>query len=648
MKEKEIQEKIESLLETNKLIESIKNINEIRELYEKIISEDRIPSLSIDYLSREKAILASKNVIDNLFTTKIISKSTNDISLKKNGSMYPDVVVFNPETEKIIIVELKRSKSTARETITELMAYEHGIKNYLPFLSNFDVLYCVVSTDYTTLLDFSISSLTVWESKQILALEIVKEGLIGKEPELTFKIHLPNAWSSLGFLGKANNSLSTSKITLQKKKDFKFKEEAREIIFHAAELISKEGDRNKSHGFALVGQDLWCFPNAVNFQIICGFINPYAFLPITQDTSLTNHSRKQIGRYFIDNQDDIGSSYLCSAALRKALDFLWQFFFVDLEGLSDWSTDRLLGWELEDGWDSLFSGYETYLGFRHRILPLKVETWGCLGDFSRDYVSHPGTRKYILSGYAGKVYNCTDPLISIPVIDQFSGISLLEKEGFSCKTFFKLGAKLASIGTLYNTGITAESNNLRQLPASISWYFADIQKVLIELNIQYQISDTLHTPPPTLIFCVQHDFDKGLKSLKKLIEWISECFLAEDKYKVHSNCFYLGQVSHGLLDEYFSDCFPPNERREVESEIVKISKNILRAFIEICFSSLIDPKARTKILDHMIDFYLDVSYKSSVEKSLVYRNAIENLPDTKRAHLAVGGVEYRRIWNLRK
>jgi hypothetical protein len=73
--------------------------------------------------------------------------------------LFPDLVLVSDEDNKIIIVEIKRSNQTAREALTELLAYDHEVKNLLPFLSNFEVLFCIISTDYSTLLCLIIRSL---------------------------------------------------------------------------------------------------------------------------------------------------------------------------------------------------------------------------------------------------------------------------------------------------------------------------------------------------------------------------------------------------------------------------------------------------------------------------------------------------------
>ncbi|MBO1047481.1 MAG: hypothetical protein HEQ10_06895 [Dolichospermum sp. DEX182a] len=105
---------------------------------------------------------------------------------------------------------------------------------------------------------------------------------------------------------------------------------------------------------------------------------------------------------------------------------------------------------------------------RHRALPLHIELWGTLGDFVREFISHPGVKQNILSGVANRIISCEDPFIGIPILDTISGINQLDSRGFTCKILFDLGVSLATLSTLYNTAIHNQDGKLKNLPASIT------------------------------------------------------------------------------------------------------------------------------------------------------------------------------------
>lgn len=60
MKESEIQSILENLIQEENFLNCIKNIDSIEKLYESFHEEDKLPSFSIDYLSRKKMIVAAK------------------------------------------------------------------------------------------------------------------------------------------------------------------------------------------------------------------------------------------------------------------------------------------------------------------------------------------------------------------------------------------------------------------------------------------------------------------------------------------------------------------------------------------------------------------------------------------------------------
>jgi len=188
MKESEIQSILENLIQEENFLNCIKNIDSIEKLYESLHEEDKLPSFSIDYLSRKKMIVAAKNIVSLLGSAQIITTASKNISLERKEKLFPDLVLFHEEKCKLIILEIKRSVKTARETLTEMLAYDHEIRNLLPFLSNFEIVFCIVSTDYSTLLNHSVAGLITWESKQILCLHARNS----EKKELELEIHLPH------------------------------------------------------------------------------------------------------------------------------------------------------------------------------------------------------------------------------------------------------------------------------------------------------------------------------------------------------------------------------------------------------------------------------------------------------------------------
>jgi hypothetical protein len=143
MKESEIQTYIEQLIKDDLFFDSILDRDLVDQRYDSFFDEDFLPSFSIDYFSTKKIISSAKTVLGNIYSLEIVTTAAQNISLNRQERLFPDLILCNEENGKIIILEIKKSKATARETLTEMLAYEYEIKNLLPFLSNFEVLYCI-------------------------------------------------------------------------------------------------------------------------------------------------------------------------------------------------------------------------------------------------------------------------------------------------------------------------------------------------------------------------------------------------------------------------------------------------------------------------------------------------------------------------
>ena len=126
MKESEIQKIIENAIQENKFLELIEDedINSLEYRYQSYYEPDSLPSFLIDYLSTKKAIISARNVLQFLENIRIITTASKSISLDRSQRLFPDLILFNEEQRKLIIIEIKRSGQAARETITEIIAYE--------------------------------------------------------------------------------------------------------------------------------------------------------------------------------------------------------------------------------------------------------------------------------------------------------------------------------------------------------------------------------------------------------------------------------------------------------------------------------------------------------------------------------------------
>lgn len=608
MKESQIQSILETLIKEDKFYDRINNIDQIQERYESWYKEDYIPSFSIDYLCTRKLLSAANNVLSGLESVEIITTASQNISVDRQERLFPDLILVNHDKAKIIIVELKRSKKTARETLTEMLAYEHEVRNFLPFFSNFEILFCILSTEYPNLLNHSITNLTTWESKQILCLKVQES----EDDELSFEVYLPSAWFSLNTNGFPPNAISTFKIILYKHSKDKISPDAKAAVSYAASLIAKEGDRNNSHGFVLIWRDCWNLEDvtgAVEYQLLIGLINPYAFLPFAQSLGVIDASQSPFGEYFLDKSDDISVFYSNQEVIKKALMFLDKFFRVSLEGFSNWSDERLK--------------YHTYF-MRDRALTLKVELWGALGDFSREIIVHPGFNKHILSGISGSILGCENPLIAIPLINEIAGSRKIDGRGFTCGMMFELGIFLGSLGSVYYTAMECEEKRRKNLYALITWKIVEITPFLQEFRSQYSASKELNVPPPPLKSRPYDNFEEALESVQSLVDWIVKDFLGEQR-EIHLQCFVIGLTIYPLMDEYFLCNLSETKKASITKEIIDSSRQLIEWITDQCLSNYTSTEYIQNILETLATEYFNCQVTSITKDSI--SSLVDNIAD---------------------
>lgn len=113
---------------------------------------DVLPIFAIDRVARAAMLAAARDVLEDI-DDLIVLTSDNNISMSRGETLRPDFICISASTNSIYLIELKKSTQTAREAITELLGYEHEIRNYLPFLANHDLNFILISSEWSTLLD---------------------------------------------------------------------------------------------------------------------------------------------------------------------------------------------------------------------------------------------------------------------------------------------------------------------------------------------------------------------------------------------------------------------------------------------------------------------------------------------------------------
>lgn len=192
MKEEILQQKIVEVVKANQFLEFIINKENVDVALRADTDDQFIPDFSIDSLIRRRYSESAKRVLSCLYDYELISGETiKNISLKKGELLYPDLIIFNRTLKQIILVENKTKAQTEREALTELLGYTNEIRNHLPFISNFDIHYILISSDFNTLLDHSIASQLLSSSINFLCLKPV----ISLNEIINLDVHFPKPFS---------------------------------------------------------------------------------------------------------------------------------------------------------------------------------------------------------------------------------------------------------------------------------------------------------------------------------------------------------------------------------------------------------------------------------------------------------------------
>ncbi|MBL0627949.1 hypothetical protein [Aeromonas jandaei] len=147
------------------------NLSEIEGLSEIIDDFEETIQGKSDVESR--IISSYKHCLKSLNLNVVISENEN-ISNKEGDRLCPDFLLYAPETESFVILELKNIPNPTRQVGTELGAYSSEIKSYVPFISEGDIIHVVISRDWPTLLRHYLFNEIFWRQKNILCLEPYK------------------------------------------------------------------------------------------------------------------------------------------------------------------------------------------------------------------------------------------------------------------------------------------------------------------------------------------------------------------------------------------------------------------------------------------------------------------------------------------
>lgn len=565
MDEAKLQELLEGVIGAGKLLDRIQGQEEVSSVYSSLRDPTFLPSFPVDYLIRQRVVRAADKVLGCIGSLKSVSDKNANISATKGEQLYPDLLFCNEDMAVFVLFELKVGHQTPRQTLTEVLAYQHEIQNHLPFLSNEDLLTVIVATEYTALLDHSLALQMTWDRKNFLCLKASETG-----GNLELSVHLPGCWSAVGQTWLPPDAFQICQLCLYPHEGVS-PEEVERVAYTAIELTARRGDRINSTGFVLLWKDLWYGDQfQTPFNLTVGVLNPYAVLPAALSSGDASFPDTPISRYMLEN----GRSRELSAAYggladvcRDADEYLRQWCRPTREAHSTWFEERAA-----DVSDSSSRVLE------HRALPLTMDFWGVLGDYARDWISHPCIRETRPEmGTAGLDWRF--PEVGVPILEQLALPPVFGYGEFGCTGISWLGVQIGRVMSLAKTCTAVTDGNYGGSHAALRWNAMRLDPALREVGIRYASTPDITVEPPTLHVYGPERASETLASLQAWSDWFVGHFLGKD-HRVHADLFRVSLRAYFLYDDYLRAGATPEQIRQIEDGVAEFCRSVLAAVAE--------------------------------------------------------------------
>lgn len=518
--EKIIHEELEKLIKSGSLYSSIneEDILQIERL--STTDENLLPAFSIDEYIRRKYNLATGHALRSIKNLQVLTSDKN-VSIQSKQLLRPDLVCINPETQQIVIFEIKKSTQTERQALTELLAYEHEIKNLLPFLSTYDTTFVLVSTDWSVLLEHAAGSAIAWSNKNVLCLK-----LNPAEAEFKYNIHKPDSWNITGDAFFPSESVAS--FTLSFEADKKIQES--EIVYRLDLMMgffAREADRLGLHGFGLVTTDLGPYIER-GYKIVFCAVSPLAFfnsmLSSGQISLVDGHLVKQIAAYKELHGIESGISSLKNLIDKVVVPRLKKFSKIEFGDYVPWVVTRNQ--------------------IKTRCLPTFVEFWGLPGDYARDYINNPAVQNARPSLFEPGLTDWRYPSTAVWLIRNLFKPAFCSDGCIRPSDSFRLGLVIGHDAYLRKVA-KKSPNRPKSLEAATFWNHVTLEHYVDELFILARASQTVKPPEKQIKLSPEVDYDIDHADL---IEWATTEILQSNEF--HIKMLYLGlNLSHAITAE---------------------------------------------------------------------------------------------------
>ena len=556
MSEEILQKKLVELIEKEQFYEAIENKQNLDELIKNSKRKNLIPTFPLDLLLERRYLEAAMKVVEALVSYELVSgKIIKNISLDKKERLYPDCILYNKESEQIILIENKTSGQTEREAITELTGYSQEIFNHLPFLSNEELNYIVISTDFNTLLNHSVSSM-ILNNQNVLCLK----PYLDKNEGLKFKIHFPQSWTDIGQGILPPSAFVSYTMCLYEKEEIKI--DGDYIFTIIKDLILTEAIKAKTHGFVLIWEDGLSLAGN-KYAISIYILNPYAFVPKALENGFVLNKKSELLKFISNYIEEEGVEKIPSSIFKiaeKAKTYLSKHFRPTWEKPSTWRSD-LLNDEL----------------YKIQRLPLGFEAWGVVGDTVRDFYLNEAvqksyfTPKEILSNPHGYLH----PFTGLQIINNLCGIGLFSNGHYWVSDIFNFGKQVCFY--LYCCKNCIELDEDKEVSNNAFLFWSNLLLINSIREIQFRLLDIekeIPKPPKFPFYFSKFSVPKNYeRKILEFINWFLDNFL--ENHPVHQVVFKFG-ISFGYrYNEFYRDSLSEDDNQLIKTNISAFSKKLL-------------------------------------------------------------------------
>ncbi len=588
MKEQLLQKQLLEWINQGNLLDKIIGIDRLDEAIRMDEDENILPQFAIDDLLKQKYSRSAKHVLNSLTSYEIVSgEKIQNISLNKKEALLPDVILFNRDTCQLIVVENKTSSKTEREALTELIGYSHEIKNHLPFFSNYDINYILISTEFNTLLDHSVCGQILTGDIQVLCLKPVTSD----ENINSLEIYFPKSWSDIGQTDLPANALVSYTLCLYEKEDLPidtFNYQA--IIEMAADLIVQEAARFGSHGFSIVWKNgLERSPIDCKAAITIYILNSYAFLPRAYELGFPLNPQSILSKYLMDYIEEQGTRVYPSSIFgiaRKAENLLERHFIVEWDRPSNWVMDTI---------DFPFA-LQRYV--------LLWNSWGVIGDYVRYFYLHPSNW---FTNTEKKAYNSyRNPYAGLQIINYLSGNAIFKTGRFSHQEIFQFGLQIGKYRYASKNAVAqGPKGRFVSADALLFWTALPLSHSIkeIEYRLQY-MRDSLTAISFPLRTRKKDLYPDHEKRINEFVQWFREEFINEQANSTTALLFQLAVDNFQYFDFYWHHTMHPLELENIEAVFAPI---ITATVSGIAIDRLKNPEQNVEILDFINQHYFDGS-----------------------------------------